>query len=62
MNKVYLKNNAVDLDKNKLDTRQEYIVLFAMSTYLVLDAGYGKVINVSYRYIKRCKYVLKPRS
>lgn len=62
MDKVYLRNNAVDLDKNKLDTRKEYIVLFAMSTYVVLDDGYGKVINVSYRYIKRCKYVLKPRS
>ena len=54
MNKVYLKRNAVDLDMNKLDTRMEYPVLFAMPTYLVLDAGYGKVINVHYRYIKCC--------
>lgn len=62
MNKVYLRDGAIDLNKNKMDVRKEYSILFAMSNYAVLDVGYGRVANVSYKYIKRCKYVLKPRS
>ena len=56
MNKVYLKIGAEDIQGNRLNTRVEYVLIYAGLSHSIINNGY-RDIHVNSKYIK-----FKPRS
>lgn len=51
MNKVYLKIGAEDIQGNKLNTRVEYVLMYAGLSHSIINNGY-RDIHVNNKYIK----------
>ena len=51
MNKVYLKIGAEDIQGNRLNTRVEYVLIYAGLSHSIINNGY-RDIHVNNKYIK----------